>query len=135
MKTPIKTLIVLCFFLLIQCKNSKQSAPVEYQKIAEQRLGSDIQYSPNKDSSMILCYKQQKDESGGGYGVSFFVYDNKSGKVIYDEVIDRGTVSWHSEDEIALLYTPGTMRNDQSRDDFTYIYNLVSKEKILKTKL
>ena len=135
MKAPIKILFVLCIFMLFQCKNSKQSTPVAYQQIAEQKLGSDVQYSPNRDSSMILCYKQQKDESNGGYGVSFFVFDNKLKKVIYDAVIDRGTVDWHSDNEIALFYTPGTMRDDQSRDDFTYIYNLDSKEKVLKSKL
>ncbi|MCP4459107.1 MAG: hypothetical protein GY816_13955 [Cytophagales bacterium] len=135
MKTPVKTLIVLSIFMLVQCKNSKQPASVEYQQIAEQRLGSNIQYSPNGDRSMILCYKQQKDQSNGGYGVSFFVFDNKLKKIIYEEVIDRGTVDWYSDNEVVLFYTPGTMRSDQSRDDFSYIYNLVSKEKRLKSKL
>lgn len=135
MKIPIMTTSLLVIFMLVQCKNAEQNQADGYKALAEQQLGADVEYIPNGDSSFILCFTKQKDESNSGYGVSFLVFDAKEMKMVYEEEIGRGTVSWHSDNELALFYTPGIMRNDQTRDDFTYIYHVGTKEKVLKSKL
>lgn len=135
MKNFTKAVSLLLLVVLVQCKNAKQNQEDDYTRMAEQKLGADVEYSPNGDSSMILCFKKRKDESNSGYGVSFFVFDTEEKKVVYEEEIGRGTVTWHSDKELALFYTPGIMRKDQTRDDFTYIYHLVSKEKVVKSEL
>ena len=135
MKILAKVLSISLVFILFHCKNAEQTQTDGFKVLAVQKLGSDVEYTPNEDNSKMLCYVKKKGVNNSGYGVSFFVYDIKQKKVIYEDEIDRGTVSWHTEQELALFYTPGIMRNDQTRDDFTYIYNLDSERRTLKSDL
>lgn len=135
MKILAKTLITCSIFILCHCKNVEQNQTDVYKTLATQKFGPEVEYIPNEEGSMVLCLKKQKDESNAGYGVAFLVFDTKQKMIIYEEEIGKGSVTWHSNQELALFYTPGIMRSDQTRDDFTYIYHLTSKEKTLKSKL
>lgn len=129
----IYTSIILVFFIA-GCKGSKDY--LTYSKeIASEKLGIECECSLSESESYTLCFSNQKDASQSGMGVNFFVMDNKSKEIVFEESIDRGTVYWEDDQRIAMFYTPGIMRNDQSRDDFTYIYDLASKEKFKKEKL
>lgn len=134
MKTKYISVLMLFCFVLVQCKGAKDYSE-STRKIALEKLGEDFECIPNEDSSYTLCMSSMKDESNSGMGATFFVVDNTSGKILFEESIDKGAVSWYSSSKLSLFYTPGIMRNDQSRDDFTFIYDLITEEKVPKKKL
>ncbi|MFK7952052.1 MAG: hypothetical protein AB8B73_04345 [Ekhidna sp.] len=127
-------LSILMTFLILSCKGSQDA--LSYSKeVASEKLGLECECSLSESESYTLCLSNKKDASQSGMGVDFFVMDNDSKEIVFEESIDRGTVSWEGDKKIAMFYTPGVMRVDQSRDDFTYVYDLVSKEKIRKGQL
>ena len=129
--------LVLLSAVLFNCKNSKEVADktVDYKALATEKLGEKVAFIPNEDNSMVLCSSQQSSPKLGPSGVKFFVFDNNSNTIVYEENIGRGTVAWYSNTQLEMYYTPGTMRQDQTRDDFISVYDLIKKEKIEKTEL
>lgn len=123
--------IVVITSFLVQCKNSKKAAEnnKSYKQLASEKLGEAFECTPCVDGTFVLC------QSKRDHGVNFFVFDNNLGKIVHEDSVDKGTVDWHSENELALFYTPGTMRQGQSRDDYTFIYHLKNKQKTRKTEL
>lgn len=134
MKTKFVSILLLLSIVFVQCKGTKDYSE-STQKMALEKLGEDYKCIPNEDNNYTLCVSSKKDESNSGMGASFFVVENNSGKIIFEESIDKGTVSWYNSSKLSLFYTPGIMRNDQTRDDFTFVYDLETKEKVPKKKL
>ncbi len=108
---------------------------VDHQKIASEKLGEKAKCQPSEDNTLVLCYVTNEGPNLGGPGMSYFVYDNGKNSIILEDKIDKGTVSWFNNTQLSLFYTPGIMTESQTRDDFTYIYDIATKEKTLKTKL
>ena len=94
-----------------------------------------MEYRPNEDNSMVLCSISTVAANKSGYGVSFFIYDHNTKTIVLEENIDKGTVGWYSNTELSMFYTPGIMQVDQTRDDYTFIYNLNTREKVRKNTL
>lgn len=135
-KLPILTILLLSF-ILINCRNTKEASESKegFKTLALEKLGEKAEFKPNEDNSMVLCYKKIESPKLGAPSVAFFVYDNKSKSVIYEDKIDRGSVSWYDNTKLDLYYTPGIMREDQSRNDFIQVYDLITKEKVTKSTL
>jgi hypothetical protein len=131
-------LTILAFALiLVNCKNSKDVAEtkVDYKTIAAEKFGSKVQYAANEDNSLVLCFKITQAPNNGPQGVTYFVWKNESNTIIHEEKIPMGSVSWYSATQLAIYKTPGTINSDQSQDDYTNIYDVISKASILKSKL
>jgi len=139
---PFLVISILLSLALFQCKNaektsdnSQKETTDKYKKLAVEKLGDKVEYKSNQDGSLILCQTKIDLPKLTGVGVKFFVYDSKNDKIIFEDEIDKGTVNWYSNMQLAMFYTPGIMRTDQARDDYTFIYDLITKEKIRKSLL
>ena len=131
-------LMILAFALiLVNCKSTKDVAEskVDYKTLAVEKLGSKVQYAANEDNSLVLCFKITKTPNNGGAGVAYFVWGNESNTVVYEEKIPLGTVSWYSATQLAIYKTPGLIKSDESQDNYTNIYDVLTKESELKSKL
>ena len=135
MKISLMTILIIT--VLFQCKNSEKATQtkMDYKTIASEKLGANVNYSFNEDNSLVLCYIETEVPNKSGYGVSFLVIDINTNAIIYDDNIDKGTASWYSKTQLALFYTPGIMRQDQSRDYYTTIYDLIKKTRTPKKDL
>jgi len=123
--------------LFSQCKNAKTAndSSSTYQKVALDFLGEGYTSEANATRSMMLCSIVTQLPKHAGVGVKFLVYDQDNQTVVYKDSIDKGTVSWFSDTELALFYTPGMMRVQQTRDDYTFIYNLNTQERVKKSAI
>lgn len=131
-------LTILAFALiLLNCKSTKDVAEskVDYKTLATEKFGSKVQYAANEDNSLVLCFKVTKAPNNGGAGVNYFVWGNESNTLVYEEKVPLGSVSWYSATQLAIYKTPGLMKSDESQDDYTNIYDVLTKESILKSKL
>ena len=117
------------------CKSTKKAAVVEettaYMEPAA-KLGDNVKYSFNDGRSFVLA-QSTPDPNGNSLSFSFLVFDMKAEKVVLEQTVESGFVQWLSQEEIEVFFTPGIMRNDQSRDDFTTVYNVVTGKSMPKT--
>jgi len=130
-------MLPLCLFALASCnvtKNTKAVAETTaYQKVATEKLGDKVKFAFNKDRNYVLCQAEpSNDPNNQRFG--FLVYDMKAEKVIMEKSVSSGYVQWLSATEVEVFTTPGTMRNDQSRDEFTLVYNVTTGTSIPKTE-
>ena len=105
--------------------NSTQEMATNYKDIASEKLGEDISYTMNKANSYALCKseiigtpKQPRNN------LSYVVINLKDNSIVLEDKIDGGTVNWLNNSEIEVYIIPGIMRNDQTKDDYTTIYNI-----------
>lgn len=126
---------LLCFSF--SCKNAKDSTAktIDIKSIINTALSENASCLENSDGSKVLCQVSQKNKPNHGYGVTFIVVSKKNGEIIVKDSVDKGTVAWFSDNELSLFYTPGIMRENDSRDNYTFIYNLDTKSKTKKTDL
>ena len=130
------SLLIISITILACCQNAKNASSVSLNMndLASQKLGDGYKCELNSDQLKNLCSVQSKNKSGG-YGVRFVVFETSTGNLIWEDNIDKGTVAWYDENRLALFYTPGTMQQGQTNDDYTYILDLSTKEKVHKSKL
>lgn len=97
----------------------------EYQKVAFSLLGEDLTYTMNEPQSYVLCVKEMPGTSQQPRNsISFVVIDLSNNQMVIKQKLTGGTVGWYSDYEIEVFQTPGMVRHDQSKDDFTTIYNV-----------
>jgi hypothetical protein len=128
-------LILLSFFT--SCTAAKKTQPATdstaYVEIARQKLGENVKFDFNKDKTYMLCQAQPGSEPDNP-SFSFFVYSMDEEKVVLEQQVRSGSVQWLSNLEIEVFTTPGFMRNDQSRDEFTQVYHVVTGKSTPKTE-
>ena len=124
--------VIFCFDLLLMieagCKSTEKATTNQETKAYLEpaaKLGDGVKYSFNKDRSYVLA-QSTPDINGQNTSFSFFVFDMKAEKIVLEQTIDSGFVQWLSDNEIEVFLTPGVMRNDQSRDEFTTVYNVAT---------
>lgn len=82
----------------------------------------------------MLCLSISTDIKKFNSG-NYAVISKKTGVVIYQNTLDNTQVTWYSDNEISLFNTPGMMRENDSKDNYTFIYNLNTKEQTRKVDL
>lgn len=129
-------LLMLSACLLASCSVTKKTKAVSestaYITLAKEKIGDKVKYDFNEDRSYVLC---QGEPAGGPDNSSFgfFVFSMKEEKVVLEKTVSSGFVQWLSSREIEVFTTPGFMRNDQSRDEFTQVYDVITGKATAKT--
>lgn len=124
----------MCF--LASCSVAKKTQAVAestaYINVAKEKLGDNVKFDFNEDRSYVLCQSEilprAREKS-----FRFLVYKMKDEKVVMEQNVSAGFVQWLSAMEIEVFTTPGVMRNDQSRDDFTQVYHVATGKSTPKT--
>ncbi|MCB0504333.1 MAG: hypothetical protein KDC58_02415 [Cyclobacteriaceae bacterium] len=127
------TFLVLGVFLLscgTKVRNSSgKDNQVKYQQVAEKSLGAGIDCTKNNSETYVLCVNEGTGSSEQPRKMlSFMVIRTSDNKVMLEQKVDGGTVNWYSDNEIEVFTIPGIMGRDQTKDDYTLIYNVVSGE-------
>lgn len=135
--TSIFWMLTLCLFALASCNVTKSTKAVAestaYRKVATEKFGDKVKFAFNENRNYVLCQGEpSSDPNDQRFG--FLVYDMKAEKVIMEKSVRSGYVQWLSVTEIEIFTTPGTMRNDQSRDEFTQVFNVITGNSMPKTE-
>ena len=137
MRIKYSILIILFLVFSISCSKSgyQSSDNTNYKSLAEKKFGLEqTTYEESGDGHYVLC-KHLLESSNDPYtSWEFFVFDKNSNKIIFEDKIDRGKVKWFSNNELEISHTPGTMATNQSKDDYMWIVNVETGEKIKKSK-
>ncbi|GAB5524476.1 MAG: hypothetical protein Roseis2KO_23480 [Roseivirga sp.] len=127
-------LLSMCF--LASCSVTKKTQAVSestaYLTLAKEKLGDNVKFDFNEDRSYVLCQSEILPKAKSK-SFSFFVYNMKDEKIVLEQNVSAGFVQWLSTMEIEVFTTPGVMRNDQSRDDFTQVYHVATGKSTPKT--
>lgn len=127
-------MISMCF--LMSCSVTSKTKAVQestaYITVAKEKLGDEVKFAFNKDRSYVLCQTEPADNPDNP-SFSFLVFSMEDEKVVLEQNVRSGSVKWLSDMEIEVFSTPGFMRNDQSRDDFTQVYNVATGKWTPKT--
>ncbi len=134
MRTSIVLIIFLVFFGFC-CKNSQKANSETYKSVAIEKLGEGVEYLTNDDGSLVLCFSKKKNEGLPSSAIKYLVYDLKKDVVLLEDLIDNGTIKWYDTRRLEIFLTPGTMGSQQTRDDYTHILNVDTREKVKKTDL
>jgi len=129
----ISIFIVLIVFIT-SCGASKKSnstkvADGKYKEIATKKLGEDVSFIMNDSKTYVLCISEVKGTVKQPRNMlSYMVIKLSDNSAVLDNKVDGGTVKWSNDTEIEVYITPGIMRDDQTSDDYTTIYNVESGE-------
>lgn len=117
----------LLFFTACQVTQKTQAAveSTAYLQIAQDKLGENLKYAKSENGRYVLCQTVQSSNPDN-QSFKFLVYDMQDEKIVMEKSVSRGYVQWLSNTEVEIFSTPGTMRNDQSRDDFTMVYDVIT---------
>ncbi|MCE7996709.1 MAG: hypothetical protein HEP71_32415 [Roseivirga sp.] len=127
-------MLSMCF--LVSCSVAQKTQAVSestaYLAVAKEKLGDKVKFDFNEDRSYVLC-QSEIPATSNSKSFGFIVFDMKNEKVVLEQNVSSGFVQWLSNLEIEVFTTPGFMRNDQSRDDFTQVYHVISGKSTPKT--
>lgn len=129
-------ILMLGICLLMGCSVTNKTKAVNestaYLTVAKEKLGDEVNFAFNKDRSYVLC-QTEPSPNPDNPSFRFLVFSMKDEKVVMEQSVRSGFVKWLSGMEIEIFSTPGFMRNDQSRDEFTQVYHVVTGNSIPKT--
>ena len=129
-----RTSFLLLFSILIfshSCKKSQTS----YQALAQEKLGEGVEYLSNEEESLMLCSKKTKNLNSPINSIKYFVFDIKKQEILIEDIVENGTIKWFDERRLEIFFVPGMMGAQQTRDDYTFILDVDTKEKVRKTEL
>lgn len=107
-----------------------------YKTLAKEKLTSPITYTFNEDSSRVLCtHAESSSPQQPRVPVNYIVITISTNQVVFESTVSGGSVKWYDLSHLAVFTTPGYMRNDQTKDDYTRILDLETKEFVPKTSL
>ncbi|MBL6445046.1 hypothetical protein JMN32_01920 [Fulvivirga sp. 29W222] len=131
----LNSLILFGFVFFLACVNGKTQTS-NYKSISEEKLSGQIEYVFSPDSSYVMSFVEIKGTAKHPQNnIKYIVHDLKTDKVVYEDALDNGSVSFYNDHAIQIIMIPGIMREGQSSDDFTYVYDLKTKEKKTLTEL
>lgn len=122
-------MVIIAFFVL-SCgasknNNTAQNGKDGYKELAVEKLGDNVTYTMNEDESFVLCVSEIKGTTQQPRNMlSYMVINMKDNSTVLEDKIDGGSVNWVNDTELEVFRTPGIMRNDQTRDDYTTVYNI-----------
>lgn len=103
----------------------------KYRKIAEEKYKDHIDYIFNESKTHVLCVRINKStpkipESA----FSFFVYDLKNDRIIFEDSIADGSVHWTSDHLLEVEQKSGTVSKENPIRSKRYGYDVVTQKKI-----
>ena len=124
--------------LLTACNSSKTSSVAQvgdYKAVAEDKLGSEVNFEHSPDDEYVLCYKETKGTAKYPQNtIEYFVYDLKKNEVIKEDTFGPGDIKWYDTQSLEIFQIPGVMPEGKTKDHFTYIYNVKTGERKAKTE-
>ena len=133
--------VSMAILMLISCGSSKRESArltrnEAYKVVAVRKFKAPIRYIYNDTKSHVLCFNQAKASTRNPFpSLSFFIYDLKSEKVIYEETLDNGSVLWLNENRVQITVIPGVITSAHKKEDTIYIYDLKTGQREKLTRM
>ncbi|MBC7921486.1 MAG: hypothetical protein H7Z75_10425 [Ferruginibacter sp.] len=105
--------------------------PADYQRVAEERLGSGVEYTLNDDKTMVLCKKTEHPlVPAMNNEVRFLVVDVKTNALLFEDRLVNGEVGWFGNTQLKISTIPGTIQGVPNERENYYLYDLVTRQKL-----
>lgn len=133
---------IIAVLTLYGCASSKvdknsMTATMEdaYKKIATEKFGTNVQFVKSPGERFVMCVHDIKGTvKQPRNSLKYFVFDTKENKVVHEENLGSGTVDWFNETKVERFKTPGMIQKDQTMDDITTLYDVISKTSVTKSQ-
>lgn len=122
--------VYLATIILIAGCCSKSLELTDYEvvmDIAKEKLGKNYFIEKNRSGTCYLVYRADENKSKLHTQLHYFVYENTTKKIVYEEKLIDASVKWFDEDNIEIIFTPEIISGDE--DENVYILNVITKEK------
>jgi hypothetical protein len=116
-----------------EIKKEKSVEIEKYKELAKDKFGDNFSIQMNSDKTYVLCSNVPKSvKDNRPTAVSYFVYDLKNKKIVFEESIPDGNVSWLNEHQIIVTIIPGIVKGDDKEGGSKpgYIYDVIQMRKI-----
>lgn len=128
-------LILLFFISCTSIENNidgtKKIDRVDITKIASEKFGEKFSLDYNKSKEFVICKNGNESNVAGNSPIEYFIYDVINNKMIEENVIPLGNISWVSKFEVKAEIYPGMIQK-KLEPDIGYILNVKTN---FKTKL
>ncbi len=111
----LSSLLLLTGLLIFACKSATVSQS-QTEKIAQEKLGTDLVVESNSSGDYIL-YMQANSQTQV-QALRFIVIEVKSEKVVVEKSYLPGYVKWASEYSIEWLDRPGMIKPEEQLSDY-----------------
>jgi hypothetical protein len=126
MKIVKQTMIIISLAIssLVACNASKT-----YEQAANDKFDTEVQYTFNSDSTYVICYnKDEGSIKNPRTQTSYFIYDVGKSKILKEGSGENLVLSFESDTEVKITQIPGVMRQGETRDDYSKVYNVKTGE-------
>jgi len=127
----ILVLIFSCFGNknIISKSNQKDSNDV-FKKLAFEKFQHDTVCYPSPQQNYILCIKYNKESELNPNALNaFFVFSNKSQKIIYENGIAGASLSWANDTLLAVSLQKGIIVSNTDSGKIQYFWDVKNNKK------
>ncbi len=118
---------VVCASFLLSLAGCRNDAgrEVSYQEIAHQRLGKNVEFIPNADSSLMLCV--QRDNSRQPLiQLRFLVCEYSTGNILLQDSLMQADVFWSDRTHVRVVSSPEAPGEEEAGG---YIFDVLEHRK------
>lgn len=125
-------LLPILILFLANCAEVKpievQSEGAKMENLALSQFGENYATKKNKTGSHFIVFKKYKKLEDLFATVKFFIFEEDSQSIIFQDELNAGSVSWHSNFKIiAISRNLKTDEDKNQQSTSTYYYDVKSK--------
>ncbi|MBL7959684.1 hypothetical protein JNL27_05525 [bacterium] len=138
--------IVMFLAILVSCTSAQKSnssafqekqdlspAVEKYKTLAMEKYKEGIDYVFNESGSFVMCVHAAKPSAEHPQKtISFFVYDLKNEKILYEESVGDGSVKWKNDVQIEITSKIGIITPSHQSNIIHYVYDVSTQKKLKK---
>lgn len=134
-----KCLSPILFLLLISCSSVKsietdsRERESKMEKLAQSQFQEKYTIKKNETGSHSIVFKKYKKLEDLFATVKFFIFEEESQSIIFQDELNAGSVSWQSDFKVIAI-SRNLKTNTEKKLTSTYYYNVKTKT-IEKPKL
>lgn len=121
-----------CSSIKTDTKNPPEEAA--YKITAREKLGpSHVEYVFNASKAFVICMKASKPtDLMPQHHFIFFVYDVANKRIILEDEIANGDITWKNDYQVQVTLVPGIIKDDDTAGNqvLGYLYDTRLKKKI-----
>ncbi len=114
-------------------RTSRPSPEPSYAVVARTKYGDGAEFAFNDSRGYVICVagedKSRKPFPGFSARLRFFVYDLASGQIVFEESIEKASVSWEGDTLLKVSVTPGIVQTVEPME-YGYLYDVVARQKL-----
>lgn len=137
--------IIMFLTILVSCTSAKKTsvasqenqhgspAVEKYKTLAMEKYKEGIDYVFNESGSFVMCVHAAKPSAEHPQKtISFFVYDLKNEKILYEESVGDGSVKWKNDVQIEITSKIGIITPSHQSNIIHYVYDVSTQKKLKK---